>query len=155
VDDPEILRFATELIGPTPIETAENILNWIADHVYYTGDLGDPHGALFALQNRLGDSTDIMYLFAALCRANMIPARCIGGYVIGRDGALNEEDYHNWVEIYVDGVWRIADPQRRVLMKNASQYIAIQVIGRSPERQKDDLDQFRFVGNRLKVKMNG
>jgi len=95
-----------------------------------------------------------MHLFVALCRANKIPARCIGGYVRRENATLKPADYHNWAEFYQDGAWRIADPQRKLFMRNQSHYVAMQVIAESSENPMGNYHRFRFSGNGLKVIMN-
>jgi len=154
-DDPEISRLAKELKGPKPVKTAENIFRWVAGNVEYTGYLRDSRGALYALRNKKGDCTEFMYLFSALCRANNIPARCIGGYVCQENAVLKSNGYHNWVEFCDGGVWKIADPQRKVFMQHPSQYIAMQVIQKSSTNPMGDYRRFRCVGDGLKVKMKG
>ena len=154
-DDPEISRLAKELKAPKPVKTAENIFRWVAGNVEYTGYLREARGALYALKERKGDCTEFMYLFAALCRANNIPARCIGGYVCHENAVLKPNGYHNWVEFCDGGVWKIADPQRNVFMQHPSQYIAMQVIQESSTNPMADYRRFRCAGDGLKVKMEG
>jgi transglutaminase-like putative cysteine protease len=154
-DDPEISRLAKKLKGPKPVKTAENIFRWVAGNMEYTGYLREPRGALYALKKKKGDCTEFMYLFAALCRANNIPARCIGGYVCQKNAVLKPNGYHNWVEFFDGGVWNIADPQRNVFMQIPSQYIAMQVIGESPKNPMGNYCRLRCAGDGLKVKMKG
>ena len=153
-DDPEILRLANKLKAPEPVKTAENIFRWVAGNVQYAGYIKNVRGALHALRNKKGDCTEFMYLFAALCRANGIPARGIGGYVLNENAVLKPNDYHNWVEFYNDGAWRIADPQKKIFMPNRSHYIAMQVINGSIQNPLGNYQRFRFAGDGLKVKMN-
>ena len=154
-DDPEISRLAKKLKGPKPVKTAETIFHWVAGNIEYTGYLRNSRGAFYALKEKKGDCTEFMYLFAALCRANNIPARCIGGYVCQENAVLKPNGFHNWVEFCDGGVWKIADPQRKVFMQAPSQYIAMQVIRESPTNPMGDYYRFRFAGDGLRVKMNG
>ncbi|MCK4823252.1 transglutaminase domain-containing protein, partial [bacterium] len=117
-DNPEITRLAKKLKGPETVKTAENIFRWIADNIQYTGYLRNARGALYALQNKKGDCTESMYLFTALCRANGIPARGVGGYVCSQNAILRPSEYHNWAVFYHDGIWSIADPQRKTFMQD-------------------------------------
>ena len=153
-DAPELMRLAEQFKGQEPVKAAENIFRWVADYVQYTGYSPNERGALYALRKKQGDCTDFMYLFVALCRANNIPARGIGGYVCTANSALKPSGYHNWAEFYQDGAWRIADPQKRVFMKNQSHYILMKVIGKSPKNSIGKFQRFRFEGEGLKVKMN-
>lgn len=130
-DDPELRQFAGSFRSPSCRETAEKIFGWVSDAVVYSGYLRDNRGALYTFKNKRGDCTEYMYLFAALCRANGIPARGIGGYVCRENGILEPDAYHNWAEFYDEGVWNVADPQRRVFVQNASQYLAMRIIGTS------------------------
>jgi len=95
-----------------------------------------------------------MYLFAALCRANNIPARGIGGYISTQNKILKPGDYHNWAEFYLDGTWRISDPQNKVFMKDQANYIAMRLINASTDSSIEPFNKFRFKGAGLKVKMN-
>lgn len=154
-NDPEVTRLAARLKAPKSEKTAESIFRWVAGNVQYTGYLKNARGALYALRNKKGDCTEFMYLFAALCRANNIAARGIGGYVSNENAILKPNDYHNWVEFHDEGIWEIADPQKRIFMQYPSQYIAMRVIGESPMNPMGDYQRFRFAGDGLKVKMNG
>ena len=153
-DDPKLSEFAGRFKESEQVKTAENIFRWVADHVQYTGYLPNERGALYALRKKQGDCTEFMYLFVALCRANGVPARGMGGYVSTENTVLKPSDYHNWAEFYEDGAWRIADPQKRVFMKNQSHYISMKVIGESPKNSMGKFRRFRFEGDGLKVKMN-
>jgi transglutaminase-like putative cysteine protease len=107
------------------------------------------------LKNRTGDCTEFMDLFAALSRANGIPARRIGGYVCRESGVVGPDDYHNWAEFYDGAAWRIADPQRKVFMEGPSRYVAIEIIAESPKNPMGTYHRVRVSGDGLKVKMNG
>jgi hypothetical protein len=153
-DAPELLRLAGKLKKQEPVKTAENIFCWVAEHVQNTGYLPNERGALYALRKKQGDCTEFMYLFAALCRANGIPARGMGGYVCRESTILRPGSYHNWAEFYDGGAWRIADPHRKVFMKNQSNYISMKVIGEAQDNPMEKYHRFRFAGDGLKVKMN-
>jgi transglutaminase-like putative cysteine protease len=152
---PEIARLAKRLQGADPLKTAENIFRWVASSLRYSGYVRNPRGALYALRNKTGDCTEFMYLFAALCRANNIPARGIGGYVVRENAVLKPNGYHNWAEFYHDGVWRIADPQRNRFMQHQSHYLAMQVLSQSPENPMGKYHRFRCANESLTAKMNG
>ncbi len=153
-DDPELSRLAKKFKAPKPVKTAENIFRWVADNVRYAGYLPNDRGALYALRKKKGDCTEFMYLFAALCRANNIPARGIGGYVSNENAVLKPNGYHNWVEFYYDGAWWLSDPQKKIFMQNPSRYIAMRVIGKSENSPIGRFHRFRFVGDGLEIKMN-
>lgn len=152
---PRIRRLAGRLKAPKPIGTAENIFRWVSGNVQYAGYLKNPRGALYALKNKRGDCTEFMYLSAALSRANNIPARGVGGYVVKENGVLKPGGYHNWMEFYDGDVWQSADPQKKIFMKNRSHYIAMRLFGKTSHNPMGDHRRFRFSGDGLKVKMNG
>jgi len=152
---PEVSGLAQKLRGPKPLKTAENIFRWVAEHVTYTGYSGSDRGALYALKHEKGDCTEFMYLFAALCRANDIPSQCVGGYICRENTVLRPGGYHNWAEIYEDGVWMNVDPQNKVFMQNPSHYVAMRMIGDAGGNSMGGYHRFRFKGDGLKVRMNG
>ncbi len=153
-DNPDIKKLSEKFRSSTPAQTSENIFRWVSENIKYTGYLKDERGALYALKNREGDCTEFTDLFVALSRANNIPARSIGGYVYGKNAILKASDYHNWAEFYDNGVWKIADPQKKVFIKDQSNYIAMRIIGESPNNPMGEFNRFRFAGDGLKVKMN-
>jgi transglutaminase-like putative cysteine protease len=154
-DAPEITRLAATFSSGKPLDAAEKIFNWVASNIQYSGYLRNERGALYALKNHQGDCTEFMYLFAALCRAGQIPARNVGGYVCSGNTVVKPNDYHNWAEFYDGKAWRIADPQRKALMKETSHYIAMRVIGDTPSNPTEGFHRFRYEGDGLKVRMNG
>jgi len=149
----EIKQISKKLIGGNDLETAENIYKWVSDNLKYAGYIKNNRGALWAIKNGKGDCTEFMYLFVALCRANGIPARGIAGYHINKNTIVDASDYHNWAEFYVDGFWRISDPQKKVFMQNQNQYIAMRVISHFIKNSIGDYNRYRFSGNGLKIKM--
>ncbi len=150
----EIINLAKKLQANEELKTAENIFKWVSLNLNYTGYIKNDRGAYWALKNRKGDCTEFMYLFIALCRASYIPARGIGGYVYDKNSILHPADYHNWAEFYVDGFWRIADPQKKLFMENYSHYIAMRIISESSKNPMGQYHRFRFLGEGLKVNMN-
>jgi transglutaminase-like putative cysteine protease len=169
VDDPQILALARKLTpGPSltkrgepqggvaaPLETARNIFQWISSNIMYSGYLKEPRGARYALEHKQGDCTEFMYLFVALCRAASIPARGLGGYVVERNAILQPGAYHNWAEFYIDGVWQIADPQKKVFMEHQSKYLTMHIIGSLPDdHPMQGYQRFRYLGEGLDVEMN-
>lgn len=153
--DSQIQGLARDLRVSDPLKTVENIYAWVAGNVEYAGYLKHTRGARYAINNKKGDCTEFMYLFAALCRAGDIPARGIGGYVCDGNAVFRPNDYHNWAEFYHDGAWRLSDPQRKVFRQNPSQYIAMQIIDSSTKNPMGEYHRFRFAGDGFKVKMNG
>ena len=152
-DGPEVLGLAKKLKARNTLDTAQNIFRWVSENIRYAGYHANDRGALYALRNRQGDCTELMSLFVALCRANEIPSRGVGGYVWKGDVILKAGDYHNWAEFYWDGTWRLADPQKRAFREHAEQYVAMRIISGSTITPMGDWNRFRFVGEGLKVRM--
>jgi len=153
-DHNEIIQLARELRASEMAQTTKNIFHWTNEHIEYTGYQQNDLGALYALKNRKGDCTEFMHLFVALCRANSIPARGIGGYICPEDCLLRPAAYHNWAEFYENKTWQIADPQKNLLKENQSHYIAFKVIGKSSQNPGENFHRFRSSGDGLTVKMN-
>jgi len=151
-DHPEIRQFARKFMSSTPGQTAEKTYRWVAGNIRYAGYTKDSMGALYALRNRLGDCTEYMTLFAALCRANNIPARGLGGYGMKVNGVFDPGTYRNWAEFYDGGVWNVSDPQRQIFMKESSHYVAMQIIGVSSKNPMGESNRFRFQGEGIEVK---
>ncbi len=153
-DDPAIRSLAQELKATTPLKTVENIYKWVSANVRYAGYLKNPRGALYALKHKEGDCTEYMYLFVALCRANKIPSRGIGGYLAGSNPVLKPDAYHNWAESYIDGAWRIIDPQRKVFMADQSLFIPLHIIGDAPKNSIAGPYKFAYEGVGIQIEMN-
>lgn len=156
-DQKDIIATADSLISRTLTETEANILNFVADHITYSGYVKNPRGALYAFTQKKGDCTEYMYLFTALSRAAGIPARGIGGYIVAENAVLNPVAYHNWSEFYDNGRWQVADPQNRVFMKNSDTYIAMRIIpplNESNESKEISFNRFHVEGQGLTARMN-
>jgi len=154
-DAQEIVHLASTLRAGTPAQTAERIYAWISTNVQYTGYRREAFGALWAFQHRKGDCTEFMHLFVALCRAAGIPARSLGGYVKVENAVVRPNDFHNWAEFHDGKLWRIADPQRKVFMKNASHYVVTRILGGAVDDTVAGFHRFRYAGRGLRVRMDG
>jgi len=153
-DHPAIRRAAAKLRESDPIKTINAVFSWVASHVSYSGYAARDRGALYALEQKKGDCTEYMDLFVALCRANGMPARRIGGYVSPQNAVLKARDYHNWGEFYLDGAWQVADPQNNVLMQNQEEYIAMRIIRAAGDNPPGSYNRFQVKGEGLKARMN-
>lgn len=127
VDDSGVKAIARQLQQPAPISTARAIFDWVRRHLTYAGYVADDLGAVYALGQRRGDCTEYAYLTTALARANGIPARMVGGYVVDRDMTLRSTEYHNWCEVYLDGAWRLLDAQKENWLIPAQEYVAFRI----------------------------
>jgi transglutaminase-like putative cysteine protease len=153
IDDPVFQRHAPALGGTSAVSKAQVIYQqWVSQNVKDAGYSAKDRGALYALTNKKGDCTEFMYLFVALCRLQQIPARGLGGYVCTRNAILMPADYHDWAEFYDGARWQTVDPQRKVFMRDASQYVATRIIGKAGPME--NFARFRFKGEGLKVTMN-
>jgi transglutaminase-like putative cysteine protease len=153
-DHPAIRLAAAGLRKSDASSTIKAVFHWVADHVQYSGYAAKDRGALYALKQKKGDCTEYMDLFVALCRANGLPARRIGGYLCPENAVLKARDYHNWGEFYEDGTWQIADPQTKKLMQNQDEYIAMRIIRASGDNPLGTFNRFRVKGEGLKARMN-
>ncbi|MDF1589872.1 MAG: transglutaminase-like domain-containing protein [Desulfobacterales bacterium] len=153
-DHPAIQSTARQLKSSDVLQTANNIFQWVAGHIQYAGYIKNDRGALYAHTYRKGDCTEYMYLFAALCRANAIPSRGVGGYICPENTILKVAGFHNWAEFYQDGAWHIADPQNRFFFKNTAGYIAMHIMGNQGDGAENRFNRFSYKGDGLKVSMN-
>jgi len=96
-------------------EKAVQIYNFVYRHMHYE-EQDEERGALWALENGVGDCSEYSYLFVALCRAAGIPASIQAGFGFHRPSETLE-DGHMWAEYYlenygwipVDVTWRLFD----------------------------------------------
>jgi transglutaminase-like putative cysteine protease len=153
-DHPAIRRAAAKLRESDAFKTITAVFRWVATNVRYSGYASQDRGALYALEHKKGDCTEYMDLFVALCRANGLPARRIGGYISPQNAVLKARDYHNWGEFYESGTWQIADPQNNVLMQNQDDYIAMRIIRALADNPLGTYNRFRVKGQGLKARMN-
>jgi transglutaminase-like putative cysteine protease len=153
-DHPAIHGIARKLREANPSKTIARVFRWVTDNIRYSGYAARDRGALFALEHKKGDCTEYADLFVALCRANGIAARPIGGFFAPNSAVLKARDYHNWGEFYENGIWQLADPQKQVLSRNADDYIAMRIIRPSEDEFMGPYSRFRFKGEGLKVRMN-
>ena len=153
-DHPAIKRLARDLRMSSASETIEKVFRWVSANVRYSGYAANDRGALYALKHKKADCTEYANLFVALCRANGIAARTVGGYLSAQNSVLKAGDYHNWGEFYENGTWKVADPQNRVIKRNADNYIAMRIINPSEDDPMGLYHRFRLEGEGLMVRMN-
>ncbi|MFX1319100.1 MAG: transglutaminase family protein [Promethearchaeota archaeon] len=89
----------------TPIQFVQAAMRVITKKMRYVRQEYE-RGAAYAIEKGVGDCTEYAALFAALCRANKIPARLEAGYAF--DGQSWER--HAWSEIWIRGQWIPVDP---------------------------------------------
>ncbi len=152
--EPEIQQVAHRLGHPVKVDAARKAFDWGVRNIAQEGYVEEDRGALYAVRSRRGDCTEFAYLYSALCRLNSVPARVIGGYLHGNDGILKPADYHNWVEIYVNGAWRIVDPQNGIFMEREPEYIAFVIITGDQVGPLANSHRFAYSGGKIRITMN-
>ena len=153
-DNPDIRRTAAQLQQASHLKTAERIFQWVSEHIRHYEYASEDRGAVYAFRTGKGDCSEAMYLFVALCRASGIPARGIGGYVCDESSVLDPNAYHNWGEFYERGAWHMADPQKKMYGEGRARYIALRIIGRSPDNPMGERNRFHFHKEGLECRMN-
>ena len=154
INAPEIIQLAKKLKTPETAKTAGKIFYWIKANIKYAGYQRNARGALATLKSKKGDCTELMYLFAALCRVNGIPVRCMGGYICKGNMILKPNRYHNWSEYYEKGRWRLIDFQSKRFQQNSVNHIAMKIITESTAENLLCFERYRCKGEGLKIKMN-
>jgi transglutaminase-like putative cysteine protease len=118
----------------------------VSNNIEYSGYITEDRGALYALTHRQGDCTEYAHLVVALSRANNIPARMIGGYVTEHDIVPKPQDYHNWAEVFLKGVWRIVDAQKQRFFPENGEYTGFRIYCEN---------NANIIGNRHRYRMEG
>lgn len=126
-DDASIREVAAQLKRSTWVQTLQSTYDWVRTNLRYAGYLADTIGAKQALVRRSGDCTEYACLAAALARANGIPARMVGGYVITGSAAPRADEYHDWTEVYLDGAWHVLDAQKECWQRSPEDYVGFRI----------------------------
>ncbi len=100
--DPTIKALAQQVKGADDMETLNKTYRYVTKNMIYDMQkVNSAHwealGAAKAALAKKGVCVEFADLFTALCRANGIPARCIGGITTERTDATKG---HAWVEAY-------------------------------------------------------
>lgn len=94
----------------THYEAVSRVLGWVARHMEYDLDRGQPQSAEAVLERRSGYCTGVARLTVALLGGVDIQAREVAGYVVGSVPG-QPSGYHRWVEAYLpDRGWVFSDP---------------------------------------------
>lgn len=152
-ENPDISNLARKLSSNSTERTTLTIFNWVSNNIRDSGYTKSERGALYTLKNMHGDCTESADLFIALCRANKIPARLVGGYICDENKILKPYDYHNWAEFYNDGTWNVSDPSNSVFKKKSTSYIVFKINARTRERS-NNFNRFKLIGKGVEVKIN-
>lgn len=152
--DVKLVKVAKDLRDASPLGSARRAYEWVAANVKSEAYIPEDRGALYALENRIGDCTEFTYLLTALARASDLPARPIGGYVFKGNAIVKAVDYHNWAELYIDGRWQIADAQKKAFLQNQADYVAMRIIGSGSSGVLGESHRYAYAGEGLQVQMN-
>lgn len=144
---PEIQALAQQLRRPSKLETAQAIYEWVKDELTYEGYVAQGKGALSALKTRTGDCTEYAALVVALARANAIPSRMVGGYVVDKDLVLRVDEYHDWAQLRLNGCWQTVDAQKGSWLPSDQQYIPFQIYGDTATSEMGLLARYRMDGD--------
>ena len=156
-DHSKIIALAGQFDDAETQPWLKSAFDWVAENVQYAGYIEDDRGALYALDHKAGDCTEYMYLFAALARSRQIPTRGVGGFVVSEDAILKAREFHNWAEVYVDGRWRVVDPQNKQFMQREDHYLALRILAdrdASVASAAENTHRISYVGEGLSVRMN-
>jgi transglutaminase-like putative cysteine protease len=153
-DDPKIKAIAQGLRAGSALETAQRTYHWVRQTLGRMAFTPEDRGALRALEDKAGDCTEHAYLLAALLRANGVPARVMGGYLMPESGLLRPHDYHNWTEFHHDGAWIVADAHQGNFARGASRYVATRVMSSSVPNPLGATHRYAASGKGLRVSMN-
>lgn len=152
-DNEKIIQQANFFKADTKREQAKKTYDWVVGYLSDSGFVEEDRGALYALKHKKADCTGYMYLYGALLRANGIPARMMSGFVVETNKKLKIKDYHNWVEVYLDGIWRVVDPQKKKFLEDESNYIAMRIVNNSKSTVFDNSQQLFIANSGIKVSM--
>lgn len=145
-NDPLIKNTADAFRSGSSPQVVDEIYQWVRSNMSYAGYIADDLGARYAIANKRGDCTEYAYLVAALARANSIPARVLGGYVVDRNGAPKADEYHNWAEVHTDGIWHLVDAQKGNYLSNIEQYVATRIISQKVPNALNSAHRYRVDG---------
>jgi len=116
-----------------PLNRSQALCTWVHHNLKYSNFSETPGGAIWALENRIGDCSEYAFLFVAMCRADNIPARVLNGIVTSSINATswgnkNWEDVgHDWAEVYLPSQgWVWVDPTSGFYGCSDGEHIAFQ-----------------------------
>lgn len=125
VNYPQFKSLAKRLRKDSVRSTVLAVEDWATSELINDPIANAGQGALKTLQNKKGNTADIVWLKVSLLRAQGIPTRSISGFFYRTDRLVKAHDIHTWVEAHVDGAWHVIDTRNRNIMKNSQHYIAL------------------------------
>ena len=114
----KLLAFAFDHFGKLPAgySRAQAICDWVSGHVQFvSGATTSETTAVTTLVQKRGVCRDFAHLMIALCRACNLPARFATTIDFGADPALGPQDFHAFVEVFLDGRWWMFDPSQTAI----------------------------------------
>jgi len=126
--DPRVSELARAVRDPSALRTVRQAYDWVAANVQPSDYVPDERGARYLLEQRRGDCTEFAYLVTALSRANGVPARPMGGYLLQGNAIVGAADYHNWAEVLIDGRWLVVDAHQKSFAEHQTDYVAMRII---------------------------
>jgi len=105
-------KLAKEVVaGVKPgYDQADAIRAWIREHIEYRyGVSTGSTSALDTIRDKAGVCRDFSHIGLSLCRALLIPARMVVGYLY----QLDPMDLHAWFEAFIDGRWYTFDATQK------------------------------------------
>ncbi len=151
-DHPAILEPARDLPGTGPADVTRSAVAWVAERVAYSGYRTQDRGALQALREGRGDCSEFSFLLVALLRARQIPARPVAGYRCVADCVPTPADFHQWVEYFDGGRWRLADALDGTWDAQASRFVALKT-SIDVRESGQSFHRFRSSGEGIRVTM--
>lgn len=154
---PDELRLRS---GTPTIETLVSWNQWCHEKIRYERrDEGDAKNAVQTLGDRSGACRDTAVLFAAILRANGLPARMVSGFLAegeAEEGAtVAENAMHAWVEVWLPGAgWIGLDPTNGVLCDHHSIVTAVGIHHRQISPVAGTYFADHAVGSQLSSKVS-
>lgn len=157
--NPQIVALSKRLVGSSELTTVKNIYNFVVSSLSYDdakakGSDLRAIGAVAALKQKTGVCVEYADLFVALCRAQGIPAKSVGGIPTEGD---NSTKGHAWVEAYIKGLgWVAFDPtwgETGAASFNSLKpaYIYLSDIRNDKTLNNSDIFGYRYVGTQVDI----
>jgi len=162
-DNPLIISVARQLASDVenPLLIVQKFYEWVSSNIQYQIQT-DERGALWALENMVGDCSEYSDLFIALCRAYGIPARKVLGWAFSDPVnymALGSYQYHNysahaWAEVYFEEYgWMAFDPtwgnSGYYYFGRMDPFHLVTIVGQNVSTTDFEASEFSFIGYRV------
>lgn len=145
-DPPPVAQLADRLRGKDPVQTAARIFEWVVARAPSPAAVGPGRGDPHAPGVRTGDGMEPAALFTALCRAAGVPARVVGGFVVGQNAEPPAHAFRYWAEFHHQGAWHPADPERRRFRPPAGELVVMRILDGAGETPLARGERLRVSG---------